>query len=195
MDLELPENLRATRDLLTRSLIMHREQAPAIPAGLARDLADRFATRTPAPQPLAVSWLEKIRGFLATPAFGAVAAAVLVIGVAVPLLPESTTSAVDTFRGTFPDATGVETRILFVGNNPEILASVRASGIFEPSSLHAVDGMVAAGVIPGPKVVVDFTSGTITAINHRGTTLDHSSLPARAEEVSTAIAAALSRLN
>jgi hypothetical protein len=55
--------------------------------------------------------------------------------------------------------------------------------------------MVAAGVIPGPKVVVDFTSGTITAIDHKGTTLDHSALPANSTEVATAIAAALSRLH
>ncbi len=188
MDLELPENLRATRDLLTRSLIMHRELAPAIPAGLARDLADRFATAGADPQPMPVSWLEKVRGFFGTPAFGAVAAAVLVLGVA------SNYSA-DSFRGSRSSAADGETRVLFVGNNPEVLASVKASGIFEPSALHAVEGMVAVGVIPGPKVVVDFTSGTITAIDHKGTTLDHSALPANSTEVATAIAAALSRLH
>jgi hypothetical protein len=187
MDLELPENLRATRDLLTRSLIMHREQAPAIPAGLARDLADRFATAAADPQPMPVSWLEKVRGFFGTPAFGAVAAAVLVLGVA--------SYPAESFRGSLSSAAGGETRVLFVGNNPEVLASVKASGIFEPSALHAVEGMVAAGVIPGPKVVVDFTSGTITAIDHKGTTLDHSSLPANSTEVAAAIAAALSRLH
>jgi hypothetical protein len=34
MDLQLPANLHATRDLLMRSLVVHSEQAPAIPAGL-----------------------------------------------------------------------------------------------------------------------------------------------------------------
>jgi hypothetical protein len=195
MDLEIPENLRVTRDLLARSLIMHREQAPAMPAGLARDLADRFANAAADPRPMPVSWLEKVRGFFGTPAFGAVAAAVLVLGVAIPMLPDSSTSAVDSFRGTHSSAAGDEIRVLFVGNNPDVLAAVKASGSFEPSALHPVEGIVAAGVAPGPKVVVDFTSGTITAIDRKGTTLDHSALPADSTEVAGAIAAALSRLH
>lgn len=189
MDLELPANLHATRDLLMRSLVVHPEQAPAIPAGLASDLSARFsprAMRTVVTAPL--SWSEKVRAFLSMPAFGAVAAAVVVLGVAVPMM--SGPSA-ETFRGDLPVAQANAVRIIFTGDHPEIRAAVEASATYEASALCSMDSSAAA-TLAGPKVIIDLTSSTITAIDQDGATLYRADAPTDPGKVADAIALAVS---
>jgi hypothetical protein len=191
MDLELPANLHATRDLLMRSLVVHPEQAPAIPAGLASDLAARFSPRvmrTVVTAPL--SWPEKVRAFLSMPAFGAVAAAVVVLRVAVPMM--SGPSA-ETFRGDLPVAQANAVRIIFTGDRPEIRAAVEASATFEASALCSMDSSAAA-TLAGPKVIIDLTSSTITAIDQDGATLYRADAPTDPGKVADAIALAVSCL-
>jgi hypothetical protein len=190
MDLELPANLHATRDLLMRSLVAHSEQAPAIPAGLASDLSARFAprvTRTVVTAPL--SWMEKVRGFLSTPAFGIAAAAVVVLGAAAPLLSGPATLRSETFRGELTAASADSVRIIFTGDRPEIRAAVEASATFEKSALCSMNSS-AATTQAGPKVIVDLTSSTITAIDRDGATLYRAAVPTEPGKVADAIALA-----
>src|SRR5688572_25489596 len=96
--MDLSPHLHPTRDLLLRSLPTHdREQAPPMPAGLAEELMARFESQpTQAFEVLPESFFAKLRGFLATPGFGLAAAAVAVVGLAVPMIsgPDK-----DSFRG------------------------------------------------------------------------------------------------
>jgi hypothetical protein len=191
MDLQLPADLHATRDLLMRSLATHHEQAPPMPNGLACDLSARFAPRvmkTVVTAPL--SWSERFRAFLSTPAFGAVAAAVVVLGIAAPMV--SGPSA-ETFRGDLPVAQAPAVRIIFTGDAPEIRAAVEASATFETSALSTMDGL-AAVTQPGPKVIVNLTTSTITAIDRDGATLYRSAVPTEHGKVADAIALAVQSL-
>lgn len=191
MDLQLPADLHATRDLLMRSLATHHEQAPPIPAGLASDLSARFAPRmmkTVVAAPL--SWSEKVRAFLSTPAFGAVAAAVVVLGVAAPMMSKPTA---ETFRGELPVAQGPSVRIIFTGNSTEIRAAVEASATFEATALSSMDSQ-AASTQSGPKVIVNLTTATITAIDRDGATLHRSAVPTEPGKVADAIALAVQSL-
>jgi hypothetical protein len=195
MDLELPKRLHATRDLLTRSLVMHSDQAPAIPAGLAADLAAHFATRgAVATGNAPVSWLEKIRSFLSAPAFGAVAAAVVVLGVAIPMLSGPAATPGEIFRGGTAPLPDDAAKILFVGENPDILSAVKASGNFEAAAISTVENALKSVVVPGPKVIIDFTAATITAVDREGSIRHSAPLPAKASEVADAIAFALTLL-
>ena len=191
MDLQLPANLHATRDLLMRSLVMHPEQAPAIPAELARDLSARFAprvTRTVVAAPLTL--IEKVRGFLSTPAFGVMAAAVVVLGVAVPMLPSPSSSSSETFRGELTATPDDSVRIIFTGDRPDIRAAVEASATFEKAALCSMNSSAAA-TQAGPKVIVDLTSSTITAIDRDGATLYRAIVPTEPGKAADAIALAV----
>ena len=191
MDLQLPANLHATRDLLMRSLATHHEQAPPMPAGLASDLSARFAPRvmkTVVSAPL--SWSEKVRTFLGTPAFGAVAAAVVILGVVAPTLSGPSP---ETFRGDLPVVQAPAVRIIFTGDSPETRAAVEASATFESSSLSSMDSKAAASQ-SGPKVIVNLTTATITAIDRDGATLYRSAVPSEPGKVADAIALAVQSL-
>lgn len=191
MDPDLPERLHSTRDLLTRSLVLHpREQAPAMPAGLAADLTARFAagpairaTATPA------RWMEKVRTFLAAPGFGLAAAAVVVVGVTVPMLTAPDVSPAETFRGDNGTRRNDTVRIAFVGENPKVEAAVKSSGNFEPLAFIAD-----ADSLPGPKVVIHFREGTVTAFDATGTAVHTAVLPAKPSDVAGVLADAISRL-
>jgi hypothetical protein len=124
------------------------------------------------------------------PAFGAVAAAVVVLGVAVPMM--SGPSA-ETFRGDLPVAQTNAVRIIFTGDRPEIRAAVEASATFESSALCSMDRS-AADTLAGPKVIVDLTSSTITAIDRDGATLHRAAAPTDPGKVADAIALAVSSL-
>jgi hypothetical protein len=190
MDLDLPSNLHPTRDLLMRSLVMHPEQAPAIPAGLAADLSARFAPREfAAPQVAAVSWFEKVRGFLSTPAFGAAAAAVVVMGVAVPMISAPAERGNHVFRGDTSAITADSVRIVFVGQNPAMVSEITASGDFEAAAIATTE---CSATVTGPAVIVDFTTGSLSAVDADGTLLHRTDLSGDASEVSASIASALS---
>lgn len=197
MHLELPERLLATRDVLMRSLPTHPlEKAPAMPAGLAADLAARFAPKASvAPVTVSVSWFERVRAFLATPGFGAAAAAVVVLGVAAPLMMNKDKAPAESFRGgETVVAAGDAVRIIFAGENAAVRSAVTAAGDFESSAMSGVADAAAAKTVAGPKVVVDFTAGTITGYDAQGAEVRSEKLPADAAKVSGAIADVVSRL-
>lgn len=180
------------RSLPTHSL----EKAPVMPAGLAADLAARFAPKSSSmPVEVRVSWFKKVRVFLATPGFGAVAAAVVVLGVAAPLLMNKNQAPAESFRGgQSAVVTGDPVRIIFAGENATVRSAVAASGDFESSALSGVADAIAAKAVAGPKVVVDFTSGTITGYSAEGVEVRSEKLPENATKVSSVIADVVSRL-
>lgn len=190
MDLDLPNHLHSTRDLLMRSLVMHPEPAPAMPAGLATDLSARFVkSRTAAPAVAPLSWMEKVRGLFASPAFGLVAAAVVVLGVAIPMIPASST-----FRGQDTALTAEAVRIVFVGENPDVVSHVKASGNFEPSAISSVVSATDSSAISGPAVIVDFRQNSLTAIDREGKTVHRADLPGDVAGATEAIGLAVTRL-
>lgn len=192
MHLELPERLLVTRDVLTRSLPNHSEErAPSMPAGLAADLAGRFAPEAEIHHESAcISWLDKVKNFLATPGFGAAAAAVVVLGVAVPMFSQGDRAAPqETFRGgETMVATGEQVRIFFVGENAAVRSAVESSGNFEASALANAASVDAAKAEKGPKVLVDFSTRTITAFGTDGEAISQKALPAEASKVADVIA-------
>jgi hypothetical protein len=187
MDPDLPERLLPAREILSRSLVLHpRELAPAMPSGLAADLAARFTPRVDELTPVRVSLMAKCRNWLASPSFGLTAAAAVVIGVAIPML-----SAPDEmFRGgtTLPTSAD-RVKIAFIGENANVEAAVKSSGNFEPFAFAAD-----AASLPGPKVVIDFRTGTVNAVNSIGKTVYSSPLPMEAKQAPGAVAEAISHL-
>lgn len=195
MDLELPAHLHATRDLLTRSLVSHSERAPAMPAGLAADLMARFEPRlTPAASASTRSWAFSLRSIFATPAFGAVAAAVLVLGTAIPLLQGPATQSTETFRGASEVAPESSVQVIFIGEDSGDRAAVEASGNFESASLLSAESIEAALGIPGPKVLVDFAARSITAYDDAGNAVHDEAMPASSSQLGDAIAKAVTCL-
>jgi hypothetical protein len=194
MHLELPEHLHSTRDLLLRSLPAHPlEEAPAMPAGLAEELMARFVPKTIImPVVEGASLLGKLRAFLATPAFGVTAAAVVILGVAAPMVSQPTQ---ETFRGADSSAVaGGAVTILFVGTNRAVQSAVENSGNFEPSAFRSAVDLSSVQDVAGPKVLIDFNTGKIQAIDATGGEAYSASIPAEAEKVAGAVADAVSRL-
>ena len=196
MPLELPERLHATRDLLMRSLIpTHAEQAPEMPTSLALDLTDRFAPRRPtAPDTRSLSWLQKARHFLATPTFGAVAAAIALLGAALPLLQNHAALPGESLRGTHGALANEAIPILFVGQHPDVLQTVLDSGLFEASNLSSASSLAEAEARPGAKVIVDLSTSTITAITKENATVQRVAVPTSPDNLADAIAFAVSSL-
>jgi hypothetical protein len=196
MQLELPDRLHATRDLLMRSLIPQSgEPAPSMPASLALDLADRFAPRSPlVPVSATLSWLQRARHFLASPAFGAVAAAVVLLGAALPLLQRPVSLPKDSLRGAAGEVAAETVRILFIGDHPAAREAVVASGMFEPDAISSIARDTDAEALPGPKVLVDLATSTITAIDRDGATIHRVAVPSSAANLADAIAFAVSTL-
>jgi hypothetical protein len=196
MHLELPEHLHSTRDLLMRSLPAHPlEKAPAMPSGLADELMDRFAPKTLVVTPVAErsSLAGKVRAFFATPAFGIVAAAVVVLGIAAPMI--SGTAPRESFRGADALAfAGGEVTIVFVGTNRAVQSAVEDSGNFEPSAFRSAVDFTAVQDMSGAKVVIDFNGGKIIAINAEGAQVHSVRIPAEADKAAVAVADAVSRL-
>lgn len=194
MDLNLPNNLHSTRDLLMRSLVMHPEQAPAMPAGLAADLTARFAPREiAAPVAAPVSWFEKVRSLLGTPAFGAVAAAVVLLGIAIPMMSGPAERGSEIFRGQSSAVTADTARIVFIGQNPEVVSRIQASDDFEASAISTLESTAASGTVTGPAVIVDFTNASLTAVDRDGSILHRTDLSGNPSEVAASIASALAR--
>jgi hypothetical protein len=190
MDPDLPERLLPARDLLNRSLVLHpRDLAPAMPSGLAADLVARFAQRTAEPAFRRISLTERFRNWLASPSFGLAAAAAVVIGVAIPMLSAPDPATPDLFRGdTQAPATGT-VRIAFIGENANVEAAIKSS-----RTIEAVAFAADAASLPGPKVVIDFHRGTISAINASGTTVHSTPRPMEAKQAPDVVADAISRL-
>ena len=129
-----------------------------------------------------------MRSLFATPGFGAVAAAVVVLGVAMPVFVSGPEETRETFRGGEGAALPVEqVRIYLVGENAGVRAAIENSGIFEASALVTGPHADAASAAAGPKVIVDFTTDTVTAFDARGREIGRTKLPAEAKEVPAAL--------
>lgn len=193
--MDLPPHLHATRDLLMRSLPVHaHEQAPPMPAGLSDELLMRFEPRASLVMTTTepASFFSRVRGFFATPGFGLAAAAVVVLGLGVPLLSHQ--DRPDTFRGGNPGATAsVGTAICFVGSNKSLQSAIEKSGSFEVSAFRSGSASEVLA-LSGPKVIIDFTAGTITAYNAEGEVVHSAKLPDQSSRAAGAVADAVSRL-
>lgn len=188
MDPILPERLLPARDLLSRSLALHpRELAPAMPSSLAADLAARFTPRMDAATPVRISLTERFRNWLSSPSFGLAAAAVVVIGAAVPMISGPSP---ELFRGDTIASSTDTVRIAFVGENASLATAIKSSGNFD-----AVAFAADAASLPGPKVVIDFRTGTVNAVDYTGTTIHSSPLPLDATDASATVADAIFRLS
>ena len=194
MNPNLPEELQSTRDLLAGSLQMHAtEKSPAIPGDLLEDLVLRF-NREPAlaAQTESKSWFAAIQSFIARPAFGVAALAVVILGLVIPsvMRPDRTESG---FRGAVSDTIAAESaRIILVKASPEIEQTLASSGDFEEGVISSVDRLDAATA--GARVVVDFETSTIRVLNASGEEIHSAPVPEDSNELSAAIASALSRL-
>ena len=188
MDPDLPERLLPARDLLSRSLTLHpRELAPAMPSGLAADLAARFTPQTAATPPDRISLTERFRNWLSSPSFGLTAAAAVVIAAAIPMISGPSP---ELFRGDTITSTTDTVRIAFVGENASLATAIKSSGNFD-----AVAFAADAASLPGPKVVIDFGTGTVNAVDPSGNTIHSSPLPLDAKEAPSAVTDAIVRLS
>lgn len=197
MDLDIPPHLDATRRLLSLSLRLRTDESPpAVPSSLLDDLNAQFAVRRVVidSAPPRRSWFAVLRGFCATPVFGASALIALVLSVAVPaLLQNSTTAPAENFRGL-----GAEiehpARVFLVGGPAQIRANLIGSGDLEAESLMDVASLKDAKAMDGAKVIVLFDAGRIQSVDETGEIVFTSEIPADIGQLSMALARALSRL-
>lgn len=192
MNLDLPADLQRTADILRNSLMSRTdEKVPALPAGLFEDLSTRFEASTAFAAPAArISLFGRIQSFLATPAFGMAAAALVVLAVVIPgVMEPSGDTAATGFRGGSAGAEATASAsIVLIGAPQDIVTSLGASGDFEPGSILTTD------TASGPKVIVDFNGSTIISVDADGHPVHSTELPADLDELSAAIAEALGKL-
>ncbi|MEX1114188.1 MAG: hypothetical protein WEB53_02995 [Akkermansiaceae bacterium] len=195
MNLDLPPNLESTRSLLAGSLQLHAaEQAPAIPADLLNDLARRFNVAPVAAvtiQPR--SWFEVVQSLIARPAFGIAALATVILGISVPQMINSTsTRSGGGFRGAVsPTLESHSIRIILMQPPAGFQQALANVGDFESDMISS---SARADSITGARILVDFAASTITALNASDEKIHTAPLPGDAEEISAAIATAISRL-
>ena len=191
MDLELPPHLDSVRRRLAASLALcPTEQAPCVPAGLLEDLERHFDAPVLTPVRERRSWRERVRGLIASPAFGIAAAAMLVLSVATPsLLPETI------FRGTPSSSTSGDcVPVVLVREPTGIRQLVEGSGDFEAGAVASVDRLDKGLAILGPKVVVDFETGLLRSLDSTGREFFSAPIPEDTAELSTLIAEAITYL-
>lgn len=193
MNLDLPPNLESTRNLLSGSLLLHAtEQAPPVPADLLGDLARRFnSTPVAATTVSSQSWIETVQAFIARPSFGMAALAIVILGIAVPRMIDSTPSS-GGFRGAVsPTAEIRKIRIILVQSPSGFQQTLANLGDFESGMISSA---TSSDSITGPRILVDFATSTITALSASDEKIHTAPLPKDAEEISAAIATAISRL-
>lgn len=196
MNPDLPLHLHATRDLLMGSLRAHpTESAPAIPAELLEDLTCSVAVPPVARRASGVGFFESLRSMFASPAFGAAAAAIMVLAVAstVVLRPDAGNGS-ESFRGAGAYAATDSARVILIGAPVGMLSELEASTDLEDGTFFSASGPNAAAGLEGPRVLVDFASGTITGLNAKGEKVYERSLPESVSGLSLEIASALTRL-
>jgi len=193
MKRELPENLHSTCDLLAGSLQMRSsDQASQMPGELFDDLALRF-NRVPAKAASApsVSWFEKLQSFIARPAFGVAAFAMIILALTLPSMMSPTQGS--GFRGANPiSPTSEAVHIVLIHAPSEILRDLENSGDFEKGAISAVERV--DDTLQGARVMVNFETSEITVVNGNGETTFTTSLPEDPNGLSSAIASAVSRL-
>ncbi len=194
MNPDLPESLHSTRDLLAGSLQMRAsDHVSSMPGELFDDLAMRFNQAPAAPVVLpSLSWFEKVQSFIARPAFGVAAFAIVIIGLALPgmIRPAQTGSG---FRGVATVSPSGEMVHIFLIKAPSsVLRELENSGDFEKGAITALENL--NDTIGGAHVLVNFETSEITVVNADGEATFKTSLPEDPSGLSPAIASAVSRL-
>lgn len=190
MSLDLPQNLESTRNLLAGSLQLHAtEQAPQVPADLLGDLSNRFSITPAAPIPQR-SWFEAVQSFIARPTFGMAAVAIVILGISVPRMIDSTRPA-GGFRGAVsPTPETRNIRIILIQSPAGFQQALATVGDFESDMISSA---TSRDSVAGPRILVDFANSTITALSASDEQIHTAPLPKDAAEISAAIATALSR--
>lgn len=189
MSRNLTNSLDSTRELLAGSLKMRSdEKAPALPADLLEDVSKHFAKQHAPVSPKTRSWFEAVQAFMARPAFGLGALAMVILGFGLPAVmgPDKSESG---FRGAASRSTqGESARIVLLDAPSEVAQALAASGDFEVGMISHVDATA------GAKVVVNFGNSSIVVFDAQGAEIHRTTMPADTAELSTAIASALSHL-
>lgn len=195
MNLNLPPNLESTRSLLAGSLQMHAtEQAPAVPADLLSDLTRRFNNAPPATATIQPrSWFEAIQSFITRPMFGMATLAIAILGISVPhLIDSASTRSAGGFRGTVsPTPETRNIRIILIQSPTGFQQALANVGDLEGDMISSSTNNES---ITGQRILVDFATATITAVNASDEKIHTAPLPKDVEEISAAIATAVSRL-
>ncbi len=193
MNHDLPKNLESTRDLLVGSLQIHpSEQAPALPGDLLNDLANRFSATPATAAPVRQrSWLAKVQSFSARPAFGMAALALVILGISIPRMIDSTRPT-GGFRGSIsPTAEAHNILIILIQSPAGFQQALANVGDFESSMISSA---TTSDTITGRRILVNFASSMITALNASNQEVHTAPLPKDVAEISAAIAAAISHL-
>ena len=188
---DFPKTLESTRSLLNGSLQLHAtEQAPSVPGDLLNDLARHFSSAQAIAAPIqSRSWLAAVQSFLARPAFGMAAIAVVILGISIPSLTQSKS----TFRGAMTTTAQSENLSIILIQAPSgVLGTLEKSDNFESGVISSTtSSQVSAS---GPRILVDYATSTITTVNSSNEQVYAAPLPADAAALSDAIVTAASRL-
>lgn len=193
MKSELPKHLEETGQLLMDSLGLHpSDMAPEIPSELLEDLGSRFSIAQKATQPReTTSVFATIHQFISRPAFGMAAAAMVVLALVSPSLINSARNGI--FRGAVTTQETVDlAKIILIGAPDSTAEYLQTSGDFERDSFTVLSDTPAPN--SSSKIIVDFNSSTIYAVDETGNELFTKPLPSDNQSISEAIAKALSEL-
>jgi hypothetical protein len=196
MNIELPEHLKATADLLSRSLHLHsQDRAPAVPKSLVNDLTSLAAPiRAPRSR---VSWITKIQSLVTTPGFGLAATALLVIGLFAPAMmtsqPQETASQ-ETFRGANVTYSQSNAAIVLLTDNSETRQLMEESGLFDMSVVVETSDPMVAAELQSAKLLVDVKGGAIVGYNAQSREVLADQLPAESTKIAERIALAFGAL-
>ena len=196
MNLDLPAHLHSTRDLLMASVKAHpSEKAPALPSSLLEDLTRHSASQmAPASCKSSAGFFEAIRSMFASPAFGAAAAAIMVLGVASTMMfSGDAPSDNGAIRGSSAYAPADTAQVILISAPHGMQATLESATDFEDGVFFTAP-TVESTTDMGARVIVDFSAGTITGIDASGATVYQSSLPESTSGLSLEIASALTRL-
>jgi hypothetical protein len=198
MNIELPKTLQPTADLLASSLRPHlRDTAPPIPQSLIQDLVPSLAA-TETAATAKISWFEKARSFVATPAFGLAAAAMVVLGFFAPALisPLSNDAPNENFRGKAHLVhTSSDAAIVLITDNSDIRVLLEESGLFDMTSVIETSDPLVAATISTAKLLVDVKGGAMVAYNAESREVLADQLPEDRDRIAERIALAFGALN
>ncbi|MEM1085398.1 MAG: hypothetical protein AAGI48_14895 [Verrucomicrobiota bacterium] len=196
MNIELPQHLQATADLLSRSFPGHsQDHAPSLPKSLVEDFVLQDEPQV-APKPK-ISLFSKARSFIATPAFGLAAAALIVIGFFSPALlgPADQSTPREAFRGSkLVHATNSATVVL-ITDEPETRQLLEDSGLFDMEFVIETSDPLVAVSIPTAKLLVDVKGGAIVGYNAESREVVSDELPTDRSKLAERIALAFGALH
>ena len=189
MSEELPDHLKPVREILMDSANGPADdEAPGAPSDLLDDLEESLLGTTAQPVEAAPpSFFEKVRALFATPAFGVVAALVVVLFIAVPMLKRDDPGG---FRNTNGGSTDGP-QVVLVGIEDSAFEQLTASELFDERALVRTDD---PDTVEAPKLVLDFSEQSLVVIGRDGSEVLRESLPEDPAALPGAIAQALSKV-